>query len=139
MQLSHVAENERIVLAPLVNTQKTSYRQNAQGYDTPPRVDQTLRRCQNLFKWGNVPSAIRKAARARHRGHRSYKRASPREVASPRERALPRESVAKVEGITIVKCFKASSIPVSTAPPPRYPQVGKTVEGDEIEGVKANH
>jgi len=50
MQLSHVAENERMVLAPLVNTQKTSYRQNAQGYDTPSRMGQRLRRCQDLVK-----------------------------------------------------------------------------------------
>ena len=30
------------------------------------RMDQRLRRCQNLIKWGNVPSAIRKAPRGRH-------------------------------------------------------------------------
>jgi len=55
-----------MVLAPLGNTQKTLYRQNAQGYDTPSRMGQRLRRCQNLVKWGNVPSAIRKAPRGRH-------------------------------------------------------------------------
>ena len=32
----------------------------------------------------------------------------------------------------------ASPTQVSVVPPPRYPQVGKTVEGDEIEEVKAS-
>ena len=30
------------------------------------RMGQRLRRCQNLVKWGNVPSVIRKAPRGRH-------------------------------------------------------------------------
>ena len=34
--------------------------------------------------------------------------------------------------------LRASPTQVSTVPPPRYPQVGKTVEGDEIEEVKAS-
>jgi len=34
--------------------------------------------------------------------------------------------------------LRASPTQVSAVPPPRYPQVGKTVEGDGIEEVKAS-
>ena len=35
---SHVSEDGRMILAPLVNIQKTSRRQNARGYDAPSRM-----------------------------------------------------------------------------------------------------
>jgi len=47
---SHVEEDGRMALAPLVNTQKTSYRQNAHGYDAPSRVGQGHKRCQDQVK-----------------------------------------------------------------------------------------
>jgi len=47
---SHVAEDGRMTLAPLVNIQKTSSRQNARGYDAPSRMGQKLRKCQDQVK-----------------------------------------------------------------------------------------
>jgi len=35
---SHVLEDGRMILAPLVNIQKTSRQQNARGYDAPSRM-----------------------------------------------------------------------------------------------------
>jgi len=50
---SHVSEDGRMILASLVNIQKTSRRQNAQGYDAPSRMRascQKLRKCQDQVK-----------------------------------------------------------------------------------------
>ena len=35
--------------------------------------------------------------------------------------------------------LRASPTQVAAVPPPRYPQVGKTVEGDEIEEVETSY
>ena len=50
MRSSHMAEDGRMILAPLVNIQKTSCRQNARGYDVPSRMGQKLRKCQDQVK-----------------------------------------------------------------------------------------
>ena len=58
---SHVSGDGRMTLAPLVNIQKTSRRQNAQGYDAPSKMGescQKLRKCQDQIKQGSIPSAI---------------------------------------------------------------------------------
>jgi len=49
----HVSEDGRMILESLVNIQKTSRRQNAQGYDAPLRMGascQKLRKCQDQVK-----------------------------------------------------------------------------------------
>jgi len=48
-----------MTLASLVNIQKMSRRQKAQGYDAPSKMGascQKLRKCQDQIKQGNIPS-----------------------------------------------------------------------------------
>ena len=144
MRSSHVAEDGGMTLAPLMNTQETSYRQNARGYDTPSRMGQRLRKCQDRVKWLNVPSAIRETPCGWHR--RNLELFAIPSQCQGKVNALgdanmrrPRRRQGRRRRRRQHETLRVSPIQVSAVSPPRYPQVGKTVEGDKIEEVETSY